>query len=167
MLHTKPSRRFVESLRRTDNCLKDMLMLLKNILGELRNWLSKISEKDWQLSSRFPNFSFFWVSGLPRNAVKGVNISRRFVESLRRTDNCLKDMLMLLKNILGELRNWLSIILGDSMNLREILTPFTAFLGRPLTQKKEKLGNRELNCQSFSEIRRRLVWNASILKIAV
>jgi hypothetical protein len=28
------------------------------------------------------------------------------------------------------------------------LTPFAAFLGGPLTQKKEKLENRELSCQS-------------------
>jgi hypothetical protein len=61
---------------------------------------------------------------------------------------------MLLKNILGEPRNWLSIILGVSSNLREVLTPFAAFLGGPLTQKKEKLENRGLSCQSFSEIRR-------------
>jgi hypothetical protein len=42
VLHTKPSRKFVESPRRIDNCLKDMLMLLKNILGEPRNSLSII-----------------------------------------------------------------------------------------------------------------------------
>jgi hypothetical protein len=41
-LHTKPSRRFVESPRRIDNCLIEMLMLLKNILGEPLNWLSII-----------------------------------------------------------------------------------------------------------------------------
>ncbi len=29
-------------------------------------------------------------------------------------NNCFKDMHMLLKNILGDPRNWLSIILGDS-----------------------------------------------------
>jgi hypothetical protein len=61
---------------------------------------------------------------------------------------------MLLKNILGEPRNWLSIILGDSTNLREVLTPFAAFLGGPLTQKKEKLENRGFSCESFSEILR-------------
>jgi hypothetical protein len=60
---------------------------------------------------------------------------------------------MLLKNILGELRNKLSIILGDSTNLREVLTPFAAFLGE-LTQNKEKLENHELSCQPFSEIHR-------------
>jgi hypothetical protein len=42
VLHTKPSRRFYESPGRIDNCLKDTLMLLKNILGEPRNWLSII-----------------------------------------------------------------------------------------------------------------------------
>jgi hypothetical protein len=82
------------------------------------------------------------------------NPSWRFYKSPRRIDNCLKDTLMLLKNILGEPRNWLSIILGDSKNLREVLTPFAAFLGGPLSQKKEKLENRGLSCQSFSEIHR-------------
>ncbi len=61
---------------------------------------------------------------------------------------------MLLKNILGEPGNKLSIILGDSTNLREVLTPFAAFLGGPQTQNKEKLENRELSCQSFWEILR-------------
>jgi hypothetical protein len=81
-------------------------------------------------------------------------LSRRFV------DNCLIETLMLMKNILGELLNWLSIILGDSMNLREVLTPFAAFLGGPLTQNLKKLENRELSCQSFSEIHRisKKVW---------
>ncbi len=80
--------------------------------------------------------------------------SWRFVESLRRSDNCLIVTLILLKNILGEPRNWLAIILGDSTNLREVLTPFAVFLGGPLTQKKEKLENRGFSCESFSEIRR-------------
>ncbi len=64
----------------------------------------------------------------------------------------LIEMLRLLKNILGEPLNWLSIILGDSTNLREVLTPFAAFLAGTLTQNKEKLENRGLSCQSFSEI---------------
>ncbi len=80
--------------------------------------------------------------------------SRRFVESRRRIDNCIKDTLMLLKNILGKPRNKLSIILGDSTNIREVLIPFAAFLGGPLIQNKEKMENRELSCQSFSEILR-------------
>jgi hypothetical protein len=78
--------------------------------------------------------------------------SRRFYKSLRRINNCLKDTLMLLKNIFGEPRNWLSIILGDSTNLQEVLTPLAVFLGEPLTHKKEKLENRGLSCQSFLEI---------------
>jgi hypothetical protein len=41
-LHTKPSRRVVESPRRIDNCLIETLMLLNNILGEPLNWLSII-----------------------------------------------------------------------------------------------------------------------------
>jgi hypothetical protein len=61
---------------------------------------------------------------------------------------------MLSKNILGEPRNKFLIIVGDSTNLREGLAPFAAFLGVPLTQNKEKLQNRELSCQSFSEILR-------------
>ncbi len=61
---------------------------------------------------------------------------------------------MLLLNILGEPLNWLSIILGDSYNLREVLTPFAAFLEEPLTQNKEKLENRLINCKSFLEILR-------------
>ncbi len=44
---------------------------------------------------------------------------------------------MLLNNVLGEPSNWLSIILGDSTNLQEVLTPFAAFLGEPLTQVKK------------------------------
>ncbi len=59
---------------------------------------------------------------------------------------------MLLKNVVGEPQNKLSIILGDSTNLQEVLTPFAAFLGGPLTQNKEKLENHELSFQSFSEI---------------
>jgi hypothetical protein len=73
---------------------------------------------------------------------------------------------MSLKNILGEPLNWLSIILGDSTNLRDVLTPFAAFLGEPLTQNKEKLENRVLSCQSMN-LREGLVWIASILKITV
>jgi hypothetical protein len=65
--------------------------------------------------------------------------SRRFYESPRRIDDCIKDTLMLLKNILREPRNKLSIILGDSTNLLEVSTPFAAFLGGPLTQNKEQL----------------------------
>jgi hypothetical protein len=46
------------------------------------------------------------------------------------------------------------------MNLQEVLTPSAAFLGGPLNQKKEKLRNHRLSCQSFSEILQisRKVW---------
>jgi hypothetical protein len=45
----------------------------------------QISEKDWQLSSRFSNFSWFWVSGSPRNAAcKGC---QSFSEILRISEN--------------------------------------------------------------------------------
>jgi hypothetical protein len=47
---------------------------------------------------------------------------------------------MLLKNILENRR-----ILRDSTNHRVVLTPFVAFLGGPLTQKKEKSENRGLS----------------------
>ncbi len=80
--------------------------------------------------------------------------SRRFYKSPRRIDNCIREMLMLLKNIFGEPRNKLSIIFGNSQNLREVLTPFAAFLRGPLNQNKEKLENCELSCESFSENRR-------------
>jgi hypothetical protein len=49
--------------------------------------ICRISEKDWQLSSRFSNLSFFWVSGPLRNAAKGVNTSRRFYEYPGMIDN--------------------------------------------------------------------------------
>jgi hypothetical protein len=50
----------------------------------------RISEKDWQLSSRFSNFSLFWVCGPRRNAAKGVNTSRRLVESPGMIDNLFR-----------------------------------------------------------------------------
>ncbi len=53
------------------------------IFSEIR----RISEKDWQLSTRFSNFSLVWVSGSLRNAAKGVNTSQRFYESPRMIDN--------------------------------------------------------------------------------
>jgi hypothetical protein len=102
----------------------------------------------YEAPSIFGSYFKFWCASYQTFS------SRRFYESPRRIDNCLKDTLMLLKNILGEPRNWLSIILGDSTNLLEVLTPFVAFLVGPLTQKKEKLENRRHSCQSFSEILR-------------
>ncbi len=52
--------------------------------------IRRISEKDWQLSSRFSNFSLFRVSGPPRNAAKSVNHYRRFYESPRMIDNLFR-----------------------------------------------------------------------------
>jgi hypothetical protein len=49
--------------------------------------ICRISEKDWQLSPQLSNFSFFWVSGPPRNVAKGINTFRRFVEPPRMIDN--------------------------------------------------------------------------------
>jgi hypothetical protein len=49
--------------------------------------IRRISKTDWELSPRFFNFPFFWVSSPPRNAAKGVDTFWRFVESLRMIDN--------------------------------------------------------------------------------
>jgi hypothetical protein len=73
---------------------------------------------------------------------------------------------MLLKNILGEPQNYLSIILGDSANVREVLTPFPLFLRGLLTQKKGKYSRRTILGDS-TNLREALVFNASILKLAV
>ncbi len=73
----------------------------------------RISEKDWQLSLRFSNFSFFQVSSPPRNGAKGVNTSQRFVESPRMIDNQFSGSpRMFFNNISVSLRQ-LSILLGD------------------------------------------------------
>jgi hypothetical protein len=79
----------------------------------------------------------------------------------------LKDMLMLLKTILGESRNQLSIILRDSKNLQEVLTPSAAFFEGLLTQKTAKLDTRGLSCQSFTEILRiyEKVWYETLLNL--
>jgi hypothetical protein len=52
---------------------------------------------------------------------------------------------MLLKNILRELRKQLSIILGDSKNLQEVLIHLAEFFGR--TTNPEKQENSELRTQ--------------------
>ncbi len=80
--------------------------------------------------------------------------SRRFYESPRRIDNWVRGSPIFLYSGLAVLRETLqrvSIILGDSMNLREGLT----------TELKTRLccwrtfsENRGISCQSFSEIRR-------------
>jgi hypothetical protein len=59
-------------------------------------------------------------------------------------------MLMLLKNILGELRNQLSNI-GE---LRNHLSNILGDVKNPQEVKTGKLENRGLSCQSFSEILR-------------
>jgi hypothetical protein len=58
---------------------------------------------------------------------------------------------MLLKNILAELQNKLSI---SEILPRKVLTPHAVFLGGWLTEKERKLENRGLSCQSFLETRR-------------
>jgi hypothetical protein len=73
----------------------------------------RISE-DWQLSMRFSNFSLFWVSGSPRNAAKGVNTSRRFVECPRMIDNQFSGSPRTFFNNISVSIRQLSILLGDS-----------------------------------------------------
>jgi hypothetical protein len=76
--------------------------------------IRRISENDWQLSPRFSNFSFFWVSGPPRNAAKGVNTSRRFVESPRMIDNQFRGSPRMFFNNRSVSLRQLSILLRDS-----------------------------------------------------
>jgi hypothetical protein len=76
--------------------------------------IRRISEKDWQLSTRFSNFCLFWVSGPPSNAAKGVKTSRRFVESPKMIDNQFSGSpRTFFKNIGVSIRQ-LWILLGDS-----------------------------------------------------
>jgi hypothetical protein len=84
----------------------------------------------------------------------------RFVESPRRIDNCLKDTLMLLKNILGEPRNWLSNIETPCSVSWRTANPEERKIGEPWTQLSILLGG-------STNLREGLVWNASIIKIAV
>ncbi len=86
------------------------------------------------------------VESLINGQRRGSERGRLMCRHVTHFGDCLIETLMLLKNVLGELLNWLSIILGDSTNLLEVLTPFT--------QNKEKLENRVLSCQAFSEILR-------------
>jgi hypothetical protein len=85
------------------------------IFSEIR----RISEKDWQLSTRFSNFSLFWVSGSPRNAAKGVNTSWRFAESPRMIDNQFSGSPRMFFNNISVSKRQVSNLLGDSTNLRE------------------------------------------------
>jgi hypothetical protein len=75
--------------------------------------IHRISEKDWQLSSRFCNFSLFLVSSPPRNAAKGVNTSWRFV------DNLFNSSLRMFFNNISVSLIQSSILLVDSTNLGE------------------------------------------------
>jgi hypothetical protein len=59
------------------------------VSGQTFSEILKISDKDWQMSMRFSNFCRFLVSGSPRNAAQGVNISWRIVESPRMIGNCV------------------------------------------------------------------------------
>jgi hypothetical protein len=70
----------------------------------------QISEKDSQLSPRFSNFSFFWVSGPLRNAAKGVNTSRRFYKSPRMIDNQFRGSPRMFFNNISVSRRQLSIL---------------------------------------------------------
>ncbi len=74
--------------------------------------IRRISEKDWQLSTRFSNFSLFWVSGSPRNAAKGVSTSQMIDNQFSGSPR------MFFNNISVSIRQ-LSILLGDSTNLWE------------------------------------------------
>jgi hypothetical protein len=82
-LHTKPSRRFYESLRRIDNCLKETLMLLKNVLGEPLNWLSIILGDSTNIREVLTPFAVFLGGLLTQNKQKLENriLSCQFYES--------------------------------------------------------------------------------------
>jgi hypothetical protein len=84
------------------------------ILCQSFSEIRRISEKDWQPSSWFSNFSLFWVSGPSRNAAKGVNTSRRFVESPRMIDNLFRGSPRMFFNNISVSLIQLSILLGDS-----------------------------------------------------
>jgi hypothetical protein len=81
--------------------------------------ICRISEKDWQLSPRFSNFSLFWVSGPPRNAAQGVNTYRICVESPRMIDNLFRGSTRMFFNNISVSLVQLSILLRDSTNLWE------------------------------------------------
>ncbi len=76
--------------------------------------IRRISKKDWQLTWHFSNFLLFWVSGPPRNAAKGVNTSRRFVESLRMIDTLFHGSPRIFFNNISVSLIQSSIRLGDS-----------------------------------------------------
>jgi hypothetical protein len=83
--------------------------------------IRRISEKDWQLSLRFSNFSLFWVGGPPRNAAKGVNTSQRFIESPRMIHNLFRGSPRIFFNNISVSLIQLSILLGDSYETHQYL----------------------------------------------
>ncbi len=60
-----------------------MMTFIPNHVGDLENLRKELTID----SAVLHNLTFFWVSGPPRNAVKGVNTSWRFFESPRIIDN--------------------------------------------------------------------------------
>ncbi len=94
--------------------------------SQFKYWcVSYQSFSDWQLSPWFSNFLFFWDSSPLSDAAKGVNTSRRFVESPRMIDNYFRSSQRIFFNtisvslFIGKSRIQLSILLGDSTNLWE------------------------------------------------
>jgi hypothetical protein len=100
--------------------------------------IRRISKKDWQLSTRFSNFSLFWVSGSLRNAAKGDNTSRRFIEPLRMIDNQFSGSPRMFFNnisvsirqlsiLLAEIRRWsaqkLKIVAKNRRSFKKFLKP--------------------------------------------
>jgi hypothetical protein len=83
--------------------------------------ICRISEKDWQLSTRFSNFSLFWDSGPPRNAAKGVNTSQRFVESPRMIDNQFSRFS---ENVLQQRKRFYKTVVNPSQKFYESLRRF-------------------------------------------
>ncbi len=88
------------------------MRFMPNLLGESTN----LQEG---LTTQFAVLQFFWVSGSPRNAAKSVNTSRRFVESPRMIDNLFRGSPRMFFNNISMSLIQLSILLGDSTNLRE------------------------------------------------
>ncbi len=71
------------------------------------------------LKTEFAVLQFFLVSGPPRNAAKGVSTSRRFVESPSMIENSFRGSPRMFFNNKSVSLIQLSILLGDSTNLRD------------------------------------------------
>ncbi len=69
------------------NFQEDPLILDSKLKYRWVLYLTFSEIKELTIESAVLQFSFFWVSGPPRNAAKGVNTSRRLVESPRMIDN--------------------------------------------------------------------------------